>query len=147
MGNFSIHFQKLFKINSSILNIISNDQKRKKENEVISKLSFEEFQKYFNDRILASQSLGKYGYIPSLHKSLDDEEEIKKIVLNDGSEEDIIDILFKNENEVNRLIEKLTNLTSLKYVSMYFEGFKTQYIIKDFTAASFYLSAILDIFT
>lgn len=142
--DYLYHFSNTFKINPYIINMILDDQKRKKENEIISKMSFEEFQKHFNDKILASKLLGEYGYIPSMYKSLDDEDEIKKVILSDGTEEQIMAILFKDEEDVQSTIKKLDTLDSLKYVKMYFDGFKKQYEIKDYTAAAFYLSSILD---
>ena len=120
------------------------EQKRKEENEIISKMSFEEFKTHFNDKILASKLLGENGYIPSMYKSLDDEDEIKRVILSEGTEEQIMSILFKNEEDIQSTIEKLDRLGSLKYVKMYFEGFKKQYEIKDYTAAAFYLSSLLD---
>ena len=137
-------FSNLFKTNSFLIDMTEYERKRKEENEIIFKMDFEEFQKHFNDKILASKLLGENGYIPSMHKSLDDEDEIKRVILSEGTEEQIMSILFKDEKDVQSTIEKLDNLDSLKYVKMYFDGFKKQYEIKDYTAATFYLSAILD---
>ena len=140
-------FEVLFpqpKINSLLWNIIIQEQKKKAENEKIANMSFDEFQTYFNNKIETSKIFGKYGYVPSMHKSLDDEEEIKRIILNDGTEAEIMDILFKSEMDVQKLIDKLDTSASFKNVQLYFQGFKKQYAFQDYTAAAFYLSALLD---
>ena len=132
------------KINEMLWHIILQEQKKKAENEKIASMSFDEFQAYFTDKIETSKILGEHGYIPSMHKSLDDEEEIKRIILNDGTEAQIMNVLFKSEKDVQNLIEKLDNLTSLKNVQLYFQGFKKQYGFQDYTASAFYLSSLLD---
>ena len=141
--SFEYSSQQL-KINEMLWHIILQEQKKKAENEAIANMSFNEFQAYFTNKIETSKILGEHGYIPSMHKSLDDEEEIKRIILNDGTEAQIMNVLFKSEKDVQSLIEKLDKFTSLKNVQLYFQGFKKQYGFQDYTAAAFYLSALLD---
>ena len=133
-----------FQINKMLWHIILQEQQKKTENEKIAKMSFDEFQVYFTNKIETSKILGEHGYIPSMHKSLDDEDEIKRIILNDGTEAQIMSVVFKSENDVQNIIDKLDNLTSLKNVQLYFQGFKKQYGFQDYTASAFYLSSLLD---
>lgn len=120
-------------------------ERQRKLAEDLKDLKFEDYDKYFEDKIARAKTLGKFGWVISPHMSVGDETQMALALMDGKNEKNYSKNFFYNPNMITRTIEEIrSNYLKADNLLFYINNFEKLLKKRDYTSASFYISSIID---
>lgn len=136
----------LSKIRSSLVgSYLTYLEKQKKLTDDLVGLSYEEYNKYFEDKIERAKTLGKFGWVVSPNMVAGSETKIALDLLSGGDEKKYVKEFFYNRNTIFATIKELQDkVATADNLSLYLEMFEKCFRRYDYTSAAVYICGVLD---